>query len=69
MISHSNFLVFFMCAGFDKEKTTLDELLEYYMDHEPAVINIQMRNYVDKKDKSRAPISAKLGRQMIQKND
>ena len=42
-----------MCAGFDKEKTTLDELLEYYMDHEPAVINIQMRNYVDKKDKSR----------------
>jgi hypothetical protein len=44
---------FFYRSGFDKEKTTLDELLEYYMDHEPAVINIQMRNYLDRKDKSK----------------
>lgn len=36
--------------GFDKEKTTMDELLEYYLEHEPSVINIQMRTYVDKRD-------------------
>lgn len=39
--------------GFDKEKTTLDELLEYFLDHEPTVINIQMRSYVDKREKDK----------------
>jgi len=39
--------------GFDKENTTMDELLEYYAEHEPTVVNIQMRNYFDKKDKKR----------------
>ena len=32
---------------------TMDELLEYYAEHEPTVVNIQMRNYFDKKDKKR----------------
>jgi hypothetical protein len=40
-------------SGFDKEKTTLDELLEHFADHEPAVVNIQMRTYVDKRDKDK----------------
>ena len=31
----------------------MDELLEYYAEHEPTVVNIQMRNYFDKKDKKR----------------
>jgi len=36
--------------GYDKEKTTMDELLEYYEEHNKDVVNIQMRNYsVDKK--------------------
>ena len=30
------------CAGFDKEKTTMDELLEYYAEHEPAIVHIQV---------------------------
>ena len=37
-------------AGFDKEKTTMDELLEHFLENEPSVINIQMRTYVDKRD-------------------
>jgi hypothetical protein len=43
----------FLISGFDKEKTTLDELLEHFADHEPAVVNIQMRTYVDKRDKDK----------------
>jgi len=39
--------------GFDKEKTTMDELLEYYAEHEPTIVHIQMRNYFDKKDKKK----------------
>jgi len=35
--------------GYDKEKTTMDELLEYYEEHNPNIVNIQMRNYTDKK--------------------
>lgn len=35
--------------GYDKEATTMDELLSYYAEHEPAIVNIQMRNYFDKK--------------------
>lgn len=35
--------------GYDKEKTTMDELLEYYAENEPTIVHIQMRNYFDKK--------------------
>jgi len=35
--------------GYDKEKTTMDELLEHYAEHDPTVVHIQMRNYFDKK--------------------
>ena len=38
-----------MVLGYDKEKTTMDELLEYYAEHEPTIVHIQMRNYFDKK--------------------
>ena len=27
----------------------MDELLEYYAEHEPTIVHIQMRNYFDKK--------------------
>jgi len=37
--------------GFDKENTTMDELLEYYAENEPKVVNIQMRNYSKDKKK------------------
>jgi len=39
--------------GFEKEKTTMDELLEFYTEHEPTIVNIQMRNYFDKNDKKK----------------
>jgi len=39
--------------GYNKESTTMDELLEYYAEHEPAVVNIQMRNYFLKEDRSK----------------
>jgi len=39
--------------GFDKENTKMDELLEYYAEHEPTVVHVQMRNYFDKKDKKK----------------
>merc|ERR1719210_2250303 len=31
--------------GFNKETTTLDELLDYYNEANPDVVSIQMRNY------------------------
>jgi len=37
--------------GFDLENTKMDELLEFYAEHEPTVVNIQMRNYCDRKTK------------------
>eukprot|EP00088_Acartia_fossae_P018202 TRINITY_DN2048_c0_g1_i1.p1 TRINITY_DN2048_c0_g1~~TRINITY_DN2048_c0_g1_i1.p1 ORF type:complete len:365 (+),score=133.50 TRINITY_DN2048_c0_g1_i1:51-1145(+) len=37
--------------GFDPKGTTMNELLEYYAEHEPTVVNIQMRNYACKIDK------------------
>ncbi len=53
-ISGTNYKkLYFLISGFDKEKTTLDELLEHFADHEPAVVNIQMRTYVDKRDKDK----------------
>jgi len=37
--------------GYDKENTTMNELLEYYAEHEPTIVNIQMRNYSKDKKK------------------
>merc|ERR1711915_515274 len=37
--------------GFDLENTNIGELLEFYAEHEPSVVNIQMRNYCDNKTK------------------
>merc|ERR1719474_275118 len=37
--------------GFNKETTTLDELLDYYNEANPDVVSIQMRNYCEKKGK------------------
>jgi len=39
--------------GFDKENTTLDELLDYFNETNPNVVSIQLRNYPDKKAKER----------------
>eukprot|EP00088_Acartia_fossae_P061966 TRINITY_DN7457_c0_g1_i2.p1 TRINITY_DN7457_c0_g1~~TRINITY_DN7457_c0_g1_i2.p1 ORF type:complete len:370 (-),score=172.40 TRINITY_DN7457_c0_g1_i2:387-1496(-) len=39
--------------GYDKEKTTMDELLEYYTEHEPSIVHVQMRNYMDNKTKTK----------------
>jgi len=39
--------------GFDKEKTTLDELLDHYNEANPNVVSIQMRNWADKKGKEK----------------
>jgi len=39
--------------GFDKESTTLDELLDYYNETNPDVVSIQMRNWADKKGKEK----------------
>jgi len=39
--------------GFDKENTKLDDLLVYYREHEPTVVNINMRTYVLAKTKER----------------
>merc|ERR1711892_141672 len=39
--------------GFDKEKTTLDELLDHFNSVDPSVVSIQMRNYADKKGKEK----------------
>merc|ERR1719431_2386079 len=40
--------------GFDKENTTLDELLDYFNETNPNVVSIQMRNWADKKGKEKA---------------
>jgi len=37
--------------GYDKDNTTMDELLEYYAEHEPTVVHVQMRNYTKDKKK------------------
>merc|ERR1719154_454209 len=39
--------------GFDKENTTLDELLDYFNETNPNVVSIQMRNWADKKGKQK----------------
>jgi len=39
--------------GYDKENTTMDELLEFYAENLPKIVNIQMRNYLDKKSKTK----------------
>merc|ERR1719323_341462 len=40
--------------GFNKETTTLDELLDHYNEANPDVVSIQMRNYCEKKGKEKA---------------
>lgn len=39
--------------GFDKENSTLDELLDHYNETNPDVVSIQMRNWADKKGKEK----------------
>ena len=39
--------------GFNKESSTLDELIEYYNESNPDVVSIQMRNYCEKKGKEK----------------
>merc|ERR1712223_1011381 len=39
--------------GFNKETTTLDELLDYYNEANPDVVSIQRRNYCEKKGKEK----------------
>jgi len=39
--------------GYDKEKTTMDELLDHYNETNPAVVSIQMRNWAEKKGKEK----------------
>lgn len=39
--------------GFDKENTTLDELIDYFHNSYEKVLNVQMRTYMDKKNKER----------------
>merc|ERR1740128_694609 len=39
--------------GFDKENTTLDELLDHFNETNPNVVSIQMRNWADKKGKEK----------------
>jgi len=39
--------------GFDKENSTLDELLDHFNDTNPNVVSIQMRNWSDKKGKEK----------------
>merc|ERR1719462_1150834 len=39
--------------GFNKETTTLDELLDHYNEANPDVVSIQMRNYCEKKGKEK----------------
>jgi len=39
--------------GFDKENTTLDELLDHFHSTNPETVSIQMRNYADKKGKEK----------------
>merc|ERR1719275_424162 len=39
--------------GFNKESSTLDELIEYYNESNPDVVSIQMRNYCEKKGKDK----------------
>merc|ERR1719288_698020 len=39
--------------GFNKETTTLDELIEHYNDSNQDVVSIQMRNYCEKKGKEK----------------
>merc|ERR1719481_1383457 len=39
--------------GFDKENTTLDELLDYFNETNPNVVSVQMRNWSDKKGKEK----------------
>merc|ERR1719249_360240 len=39
--------------GFNKENSTLDELIEYYNESNPDVVSIQMRNYCEKKGKEK----------------
>merc|ERR1740123_2588246 len=39
--------------GFNKESSTLDELIEHYNESNPDVVSIQMRNYCEKKGKEK----------------
>merc|ERR1719400_2648083 len=39
--------------GFDKESTTLDELLDHFNETNTDVVSIQMRNYCEKKGKEK----------------
>merc|ERR1719431_2196394 len=39
--------------GFDKENTSLDELLDHFNETNPNVVSIQMRNWADKKGKEK----------------
>lgn len=39
--------------GFNKESSTLDELIEYYNESNQDVVSIQMRNYCEKKGKEK----------------
>ena len=42
--------------GFNKESTTLDELLDYYNESNTDVVSIQMRNYCEKKGKEKVSL-------------
>merc|ERR550519_1526614 len=39
--------------GFNKESSTLDELIEYYNESNPDVVSVQMRNWCEKKGKEK----------------
>merc|ERR1719427_2261661 len=39
--------------GFDKENTTLDELIDHFNETNPKVVSVQMRNWADKKGKEK----------------
>ena len=53
-----------MPLGFDKEKTTMDELLDYYAVAEPSVSNIAMRSFKNP-DKTRGFKVRFLGRALV----
>ena len=53
-----------MHLGFDKEKTTMDELLDYYAVADPSVVNIAMR-WFKNPDKTRGFKVHFLGRAQV----
>jgi hypothetical protein len=46
-------IVKYYYLGYDKENTKLDDLLVYYREKAPSVVNINMRTYVLAKTKER----------------